>query len=148
MVTIRSIRSQAFYEKAGLKILEYLQKSPVLKYLFTEVTTVNPNKWCWDRCFLVKLSKPLRIYFFRNTSVRRLLFRWYVLLFNPVSANPTKWSNTFKQFVGYCRLSVFDHSVGLTLKGLNSKRTNAFSMTYCDLSRCWLKLKALKIHSK
>ena len=33
---------------------------------------------------------------------------------NPLSTNPTKWSNTLKQ----C-LSVFDHSVGLTLKGLN-----------------------------
>ena len=45
------------------------------------------------------------------------------LRFNPLSANFTKWSNTLKQFVGklptYC-LSVFDHFVGLTLKGLNS----------------------------
>ena len=45
-------------------------------------------------------------YFFRN--------------FNPLSANPTKWSNTLKQFVRklptIC-LSVFDHFVGLTLKG-------------------------------
>ena len=33
---------------------------------------------------------------------------------NPLSANPTKWSNTLKQFV----LSVFDHFVKLALKGL------------------------------
>ena len=33
---------------------------------------------------------------------------------NPLSANPTKWSNTLKQFVG--KLSVFDHFVGLALK--------------------------------
>ena len=41
--------------------------------------------------------------------------------FNPLSANPTKWSNTLKQFVGFLPtncLSVFDHSVGFTLKGL------------------------------
>ena len=42
-------------------------------------------------------------------------------LFNTSSANPTKWSNTVKQFVGKlvtnC-LSVFDHFVGLALKGL------------------------------
>ena len=42
-------------------------------------------------------------------------------LFNPLSANNTKWSNTLKQFVGKfptnC-LSVFDHFVGLALKGL------------------------------
>ena len=31
----------------------------------------------------------------------------------PLSANPTKWSNTLKKFV----LSVFDYFVGLTLKG-------------------------------
>ena len=40
---------------------------------------------------------------------------------NPLSANPTKWSNTLKQFVGNfptnC-LSVFDHFVGLALKEL------------------------------
>ena len=41
---------------------------------------------------------------------------------NPLSANPTKWSNTLKQFVGNLRtnyLSVFDHFVKLALKGLN-----------------------------
>ena len=42
-------------------------------------------------------------------------------LFNPSSANLTKWSNTLKQFVGKLPtncLSVFDHFVGLALKGL------------------------------
>ena len=40
---------------------------------------------------------------------------------NPLIINPTKWSNTLKQFVrnlpANC-LSVFDHFVGLALKGL------------------------------
>ena len=39
---------------------------------------------------------------------------------NPLSANPTKWSNTLKEFVGNLPtncLSVFDHFVGLALKG-------------------------------
>ena len=41
--------------------------------------------------------------------------------FNPLSANPTKWSNILKQFVGLSTncLSVFDHFVILALKGLN-----------------------------
>ena len=43
--------------------------------------------------------------------------------FNPLSVNPTKWSNTLKQFVGnlptIC-LSVFYYFVKLTLKGLRS----------------------------
>ena len=41
--------------------------------------------------------------------------------FNPLSANPTKWPNTLKQFVGNLPtncLSVFDHFVGLAFKGL------------------------------
>ena len=44
------------------------------------------------------------------------------VLFNPLSANPTKWQNTLKQFVSNSRptscLSMFDHFVGLALKGL------------------------------
>ena len=42
-------------------------------------------------------------------------------LINPLSANITKWSNTLKQFVGKLAtncLSVFDHFVGLALKGV------------------------------
>ena len=44
-----------------------------------------------------------------------------VQLVNLLSANFSKWSNTLKQFVGKLAancLSVFDHFVGLTLKGL------------------------------
>ena len=40
---------------------------------------------------------------------------------NPLSGNPTKWSDIIKQFVGNLPtncLSVFDHFAGLTLKGL------------------------------
>ena len=52
---------------------------------------------------------------------------WNVLSFriNTLSANVTKWSNTLKQFVGNLPtncLSVFDHFVGLALKGLNPKK--------------------------
>ena len=43
------------------------------------------------------------------------------MLTNPLSANPTKWSNTLKQFVEPTnRLSMFDHFVGLALKELKS----------------------------
>ena len=40
---------------------------------------------------------------------------------NPLSANPTKWPNTLKQFVGKLTtncLSLFDHFVKLALKVL------------------------------
>ena len=42
--------------------------------------------------------------------------------FNPLSANPTKWSNTLRQFASKLPtrcLSVFDHFVKLALKGLS-----------------------------
>ena len=42
-------------------------------------------------------------------------------IINPLNAKTTKWSNTLKQFVGNLPtncLSVFDHFVGLALKGL------------------------------
>ena len=46
---------------------------------------------------------------------------WHFNNINPLSANIKKWSNTIKQFVDKfptnC-LSVFDHFVGLALKGL------------------------------
>ena len=40
---------------------------------------------------------------------------------NPLSADPTSWSNTLKQFVSKLQtncLNVVDHFVGLSLKGL------------------------------
>ena len=43
---------------------------------------------------------------------------------NSLSTNPKKWSNRLQQFVSSCRrivLSMFDHFVGLTLKGLKSE---------------------------
>ena len=46
---------------------------------------------------------------------------------NPLSANPTKWSSTLKQFVGNFPtnyLRVFDHFVGLALKGLKYSGIN------------------------
>ena len=51
--------------------------------------------------------------------------RW--CYFNPLSANFTKWSDTFKQFVSNLPtncLSVFDHFVGLALKGLRINMPN------------------------
>ena len=44
-------------------------------------------------------------------------------MLNPLSANPTKWSNTLKQFVANLPtncLSVFDHFMNLALKGLKA----------------------------
>ena len=46
----------------------------------------------------------------------------HAIIIKPLSANPTIWSNTLKQFVGKLPtncLSVFDHFVKLALKGLS-----------------------------
>ena len=48
-------------------------------------------------------------------------YSFNVFSLNSLSANPTKWSNTLKQFVGNLPtncLSVFDHFVKLAPKGL------------------------------
>ena len=60
---------------------------------------------------------------------------------NTLSANPTKWSNTLKQFVGCSNcLSVFDHFVGLALSKVNKpyisllmfKLNKSFCYNFCD----------------
>ena len=45
------------------------------------------------------------------------------MIFNPLNTNPTKWSNTLKtirRFLPTNCLRVFNHFVGLALKGLKS----------------------------
>ena len=49
------------------------------------------------------------------------------IIVNPLSANLTKWSNTLKQFVSNLPtncLNVYDHFVGLALKGVSIVNTN------------------------
>ena len=53
---------------------------------------------------------------------------WQIKRESPtLSANPTKWSNTLKQFAANLLLnylSVFDHFVGLALKGLRVSKSD------------------------
>ena len=52
---------------------------------------------------------------------------------NPVSTDPIKWSNTFKQIVGKLPmncLSVFGHFVEWVLKGLRSCQTSMMVFYY------------------
>ena len=62
----------------------------------------------------------------------RYSFSEYLSL-KPLSANPTKWSDTSKQFVSYYR--VFNHFVELVVKGLKGLNdfqwfTVAYIMSY------------------
>ena len=55
-----------------------------------------------------------------------------ITMINPLNAKLTKWSNILKQFVDKLPtncLSVFDHFVGLALKGLRL-RTRNFQVIY------------------
>ena len=61
------------------------------------------------------------LYLSFNQKPLHHIFRTRQKDINPLSANPTKWLNRLKQFVGKLStifLSVFDHFVGLVLKGL------------------------------
>ena len=71
-----------------------------------------------------------------NTSVTLFQIR----SFNPSGLNLTNWSNTFKQFVGFCRritLSVFDKFFGLAFKGLIHKKTK-LPGTLQKCSKCFI----------
>ena len=71
-----------------------------------------------------------------------VVVRFYLKLlteFNPLSADPTKWSNILRQFVGKLPtnfLSVFDHFMGLALKGLH-KTTNFYFPWNEETVLCW-----------
>ena len=79
----------------------------------------NIVPWQWVKCYfqknvnLVIGLNPSCIWNLKISKQREIV--------NPLSANPTKSSNTLKQFVGKLPtncLSLFDHFVGLALKGL------------------------------
>ena len=86
--------------------------------LFSQNLKKDNNKWEIAEIFLVLDLDS------ENSPWKEALISFPVIfeiLLNPLSANLTKWSNTLKQFVGKLPtncLSVFDHFVGLALKGL------------------------------
>ena len=104
--------------------------------------------------WLVKVLEVIRlnIFYVKNHesfilySFRFLMLKWSnqsvtvgvhnIAHFNPLNANFIKWSNTLKQFVGNLPtncLSMFDHFVGLVLKGLRNCR--ACKKSYVSLQK-------------
>ena len=68
----------------------------------------------------LKFSSWNIIHFWQKRAHQSTIFQTFEC-FNPLSANPAKWSKTLKEFVGNLPtngLYVFDHFVGLALKGL------------------------------
>ena len=75
--------------------------------------------------FLINFIHPLQILILPANLFHDFFLLNYIFttLVNPLRANPIKWSNTLKQFVGKLPtnyLSVFDHFVELALKELKS----------------------------
>ena len=72
------------------------------------------RKFVWSKKWIVKFKQQLDRQLSKTDHFRTQP--------NPLNAKLTKWSNTLKQFLGNfwmnC-LSVFDHFVGLALKGLS-----------------------------
>ena len=99
------------------KIYEKKHRSFVVerRFLFgdeTRALIAYRYKFCRSAQFWLSYA-----YFYKHdvpTIMVKLHWEWCKPL-NPLSANPTKWSNL------NCS-SVFDHFVGLALKGLNSKK--------------------------
>ena len=69
---------------------------------------------------LPRMSKMLSL-FYKEVINKRMFIIFLISLFNPLSANFTKWSNKLKQFVGKLPtncLSVVNHFVRLVHKEL------------------------------
>ena len=96
------------------------------------ILVFSSSKLEWSLLFLVVLRHPsesslvdqvqevalARICECDHLSEKTFLISWKL---KSLSANSTKWSNTLKQFVGFCRrivLGVSDHFVGLAFKSL------------------------------
>ena len=129
--TSRSSQGRCSVKKGVFKNFANFTGKHVLESHFNKVADLKScnfiKKRLQHRCFLVKFLKFLRIPLFKNICEQLLL---YIMLerINPLSANPPKWSNTFEQYVGKLPtscLSVFDHFVGLALKGLSYQLISA-----------------------
>ena len=71
-------------------------------------------------------------------------------LVNPLSTKFIKWSNTLKQFVGKLPtncLSVFDHFVGLALKGLKYAQMGSFSLPCFSIVELNMEVQEQENHS-
>ena len=96
--------------------------------VFLEILQNSPKNTCARVSFLMKLQATLlQVFFCEFCEISKNAFFYRAPLvdasvnFNPLSANPAKWPNTLKQFVGKLAtncLGVFDHFVNLALKGL------------------------------
>ena len=85
-------------------------------------TSIFRSAFClYINRFYSSVNREFYHYTSKRSSLTQELMYQRTRFLNPLSANPTKWSNTLKQFAGKLPtncLSVFDHIVKLAPKGL------------------------------
>ena len=76
---------------------------------------------------------------FQSVSSLRSQVSSISIKFKPLGANPTKWLNTLKKFVGKSqRIAwVFDHLVGLALKELKIHRSMSETLISATIRIKW-----------
>ena len=112
----------SFLIRLQVKACNFIKKETLTQVFSCEFGEIFKNTFFIEYLWWLLLYDTLSISFF-ITSVK----------VNHLSANPTKWSNTLKQFVGKFPtnfLSVFDHFVGLALIGLMIIPTKSSAAKY------------------
>ena len=105
------------YKKINCSLSSNTGLGQYLKKIFGKTKWIKSKVNSQQRKLFVTFSVHLTSKQLSKTI--QCIYSW----FNPLSANFTKWSNTLKRFVGKLLtncLSVFDHFVGLVLKGLKT----------------------------
>ena len=112
----------SFLIRLQVKACNFIKKETLTQVFSCEFGEIFKNTFFIEYLWWLLLYDTLSISFF-IPSVK----------VNHLSANPTKWSNTLKQFVGKFPtnfLSVFDHFVGLALIGLMIIPTKSSAAKY------------------
>ena len=112
-----------------------------LIYSLWHVILIKSNVIFKSNLCFAKRSMFHEKHWFLVSSISEILGMQMQGCFNPLSAIFTKWSNTIKQFFGKLPtncLNVFDHFVGLVLKGLISvhHRCNNGCFFFSQLYKC------------
>ena len=110
----------------------FSRSSWVLSFMYLKMVLLLLLLLPSNMCIILAYFFSSWFFFFNwcSISIERLIHFLEGLVFNPLSVNPTKWSNTLKQFFGNIPtncLSVLDYFVGLALKGLIARLSYLFS---------------------
>ena len=133
-VKLEAVAWRCSVKKVFLEIWQNPQKSTCAKAFFLKsCRRFHLHFHLWHRCFPVNLTKFLGIpfltehlwwlllqndifveFYFAIPETQLYSPSWglngkniFISFFNTLSANPTKWSNTLKQFVSFCRRIVW-----------------------------------------